>query len=586
MTTSIPDLVALLYRADWTQLSLAARITWRRDPDVDLRLAQRHTAEIRRVVGPLPKLGLGPKIGFGPEWQRAYIDRQPRHSDHQVLLAPGGRCRVEAPDGSLVSVRDGAQSWRIAAGKAVQVTDVAADKAFHGLLTPQWLVASYQLEVTGEELAAGRPAIRVRGAQRAVRQRHGGSFRYLDCVTVLVDAELGILLASEQVFEGLAGETAELTDLVTGPALAGDPGLFAPPPGMPVTAEEWLADRRPAGLGWQIAGLAASGAASAMGFAVRHAPRPSPAAAPGDEEPQMPAGARLPAADWAPGEPPADTLLSLLHRTGRPAPALTAQVHQWANLAAAILRMRALGAELPPRLAGAYGPDALWAAVDERAAGYHLHRVARLRAAMPDRYRLDYLSGNWVNDSECQAIAADGEHGSKLVGDRVAVGPARPLAADFAALLDPAWLLSGWRLLSASPVRLAGRPGFRLLAESTGAADDSADNGFDRVEAVVDAELAVLLRLTTYTGSQPSTRTELRELAALRGDTAAADFRIEPAPGTHAMADTRGPLAGRDLPQAVKAAAAAASLAAGGAVAGAVVVTGWLQEHRAHREKR
>jgi hypothetical protein len=119
-------------------------------------------------------------------------------------------------------------------------------------------------------------------------------------------------------------------------------------------------------------------------------------------------------------------------------------------------RLADVRATMLPLLDGILGPDALWEAVAERAGDHGGHRVARLRVRVPDRYRLDYTAGDW--DKRYTSIACDGEHTTKLSGDRVATGPARPLEADFTALLDPAWLLSGWRLLSASPVTLAGRP--------------------------------------------------------------------------------------------------------------------------------
>jgi hypothetical protein len=237
---------------------------------------------------------------------------------------------------------------------------------------------------------------------------------------------------------------------------------------------------------------------------------------------------------------------------------------------------------LPSPLEGIFGPDALWEAVGERMGDYGGHRVARLRVRAPDRYRVDYLSGDW--DKRYASIACDGEHTSKLFTDRVATGPATPPEPDLAALLDPAWLLSGWRLLSSSPVTVRGRAGFRLLAEVTGTGEDNTGNSFAAAEAIADAELGILLRQTAYVGEHPAVRTELRQLIVRDGDTAE-DFRIEPTPRQRAVADSGGPLGDRNLPLVVETAGTAAGLAVAGAVAGAVALTGWLGKHRPRRDQ-
>jgi hypothetical protein len=578
MSISIPELVALLYRADWTRLSLSATVTSSRDAAVDRRIRQRKTSELRQLLGPLPK------VGRIPGWDQRDEDASPHRCERRVLLAPGGRSRVSASDSSVVTVSDGDDTWEIHDGVADRHPAAGPDQLLRGLVMPQWLLACYELAIAGSEVVGGRPAVRVLGTPRPVRQgRRGGLWHLLDRVEVLVDAELGILVRSEQIFEGLTREVAELRDLVIDPPEGSEPGRFAPPPGMPVADDRWADDCQPSGPGWQVAGAAASLTASAMGFAIRHAPRRQATWPPGDDgEPDMPREARLSAEEWLPRQPPSDADLNLLHRTGRPVQVLAAELHQWADIEAVMLRLDALKKTMPPILDGLAGPDALWKAVGERIGDYGGHRVARLRVRMPDLYRIDYLSGDWSKKYE--AIACDGENVTKLFSDRVATGPAQRLGADFAAVLDPAWLLSGWRLLGVSSVTLSGRPGLRLLAEVTDMADGNTDNIFTRAEAIVDAELGILLRLTTYVGERPATRTELRKLTAA-GESAAAGFRIEPAPGMRVVTDSGGPLGDRNLPRATAAAGTAASLAVGGAIAGAVAVTGWLEKHRAQRHE-
>jgi hypothetical protein len=322
-----------------------------------------------------------------------------------------------------------------------------------------------------------------------------------------VDAALGIILNSEQVFGGRVLERARLHDLELDPPEAGDAALFALP------SQVRDLDRpdgfEPSGAGWQAAGAAAGAAASAMGFAARHTPRQAARRTPGDPEPVMPADARrgpVPAADRSPAG--AD-LANLLHRTGRPPPAFSAELHRWQDDEAYTDVLQGYRGALPPWLDGILGPDALWDALAEHGPeDSSEHQTARLRVAMPGRYRIDYRTGNW--HVRYAALACDGTHTRKIFADRVAVGPARPLTIDIAWLVDPAWLLSTWKLSAAGPARVAGRPGLRVVAEPT--QGRVAAMGLSLVEVIVDAELGILLQHTSFAGDRPAVRTELRSV--------------------------------------------------------------------------
>ena len=292
----------------------------------------------------------------------------------------------------------------------------------------------------------------------------------------------------------------------------------------------------------------------------------------------MPGDAVLAPEDWEDRQPPDDRTVNLLHRTGLSAPALTAEVHEWIDVLAWIQKLKKLQEKMPAPLEGIVGPDAVWDALRERAAeDGGGHRVARLAVQIPDRYRLDYLSGDW--NKRYKAIACDGEHTTKLFDDRVATGPVKPLAAKFASMLDPAWLLNGWRLAVIGSASVAGRDGIRIRAVAAAMADSGADNQFTGADLVVDAQLGVLLRKTTYVNDQPATRTELRDLRPLDEKPS---FQIVPRSGMRSVTDSGGPLGDLNLPRPAEAAATAAALTA----AGAVAVTGWLEKHRARRDKR
>jgi hypothetical protein len=497
-------------------------------------------------------------------------------------MAPGGRYRVESGHG-MIDVCDGEHSWYVIDGAAHRELRPGPGSNFHGLLTPQWLIACYELQVIAAEVVGDRAAIRVIGIPRTASTRRSGYYHLLDRVEVLVDAELGILLSSRQIFEDQTPQTAELRDLVINPPEAGMSGMFAPPPGVPVEDDEDLfADYQPpSGVGWQVAGAAAGAAANALGFAIRHAPRRKVVWPTDDEEPDMPDEAVFAPGDWEQLQPPDDRTVNLLHRTGLPAPALTADVHEWIDLLPWLQTFTKLQEKMSAPLEGIFGPDAVWDALGERAAeDGPRHRVARLAVRIPGRYRLDYLSGDW--NKRYKAIACDGEHASKLFNDRVATGPIKPLDADLAAMLDPAWLLSGWRLAVVGPASVAGRNGIRIRAVDARTADNGAGNLFTQADVVVDAELGILLRKSTYVNDQPATRTELRDLGHLDEK---ATFRIVPEPGVRSVTESGGPLADLNLPRPAEAAAEAAATAVTLAAAGAVAVTGWLEKHR-RRDRR
>lgn len=184
--------------------------------------------------------------------------------------------------------------------------------------------------------------------------------------------------------------------------------MFAPPAGVRVEeAQDPFADfKPPSGVGWQVAGAAAGAVATALGFAVRHAPHPKTVWPTDDEEPEMPADSVLASQDWERGQPVDDRTVNLLHGTGLPPPALTAIVHEWTDVLPWLQNFKELQEKLPPPIEGIFGPDSVWDALYERVAeDGGGHRVARIAVQFPGRYRIDYLSGGW--NKPYKAIACD-----------------------------------------------------------------------------------------------------------------------------------------------------------------------------------
>jgi hypothetical protein len=562
----LPDLVALLYRADWTRLSLRGEL---------VRRADRTAIEL-----------LTARSSQAGDWTSAEPAPQWRESSASVLVAPGARFRVQrgtSEDQRDLTVCDGESCWRLLGDWAERAEPSLADPDLAKMLDPSWLLAWYQLELagTGGAVAAagtsGRAAYRVTGVARAARLLR----KLPERVDVLVDAELGIVLWLEAAQHGRLVESAALRALSIGPDQALDLTRFSPPPGTTAadpgsSLAEFGQLKGPLG---KVVGTAADLTAGALGFAVRHAPRPAASAGP-----PMP---RLAQPDGTAGsEALTGQEISGLHRAGRRAQDFSAEVRQWTDREVMLEQARRLGASLPQPFTGVLGPDAVWDALGEQVTGVR-YRTARLRVAMPGRYRMDFLAGDWQSKL---TLACDGEQLRTQYRNRVITGQAEPLDDDWARLVDPAWLLSSqWRLWPAGDIEVDGRPGLLLWADLIRPASRPAITlaswtvfagrpPFSRVAAVLDPELGILLRWAGYAGSRQATCVELAGVRA-GGDASQAEFTIEVPPGTKVVHGS-SPLAHLDLRRPAEAAKAAGALG----VAGAAIVSGWLQNRPGRRQ--
>src|SRR5216683_885835 len=509
---SEPALIALLYRADWTQLSLSAEVAW---------------------AG-----------GDAPHFRSA---------------APGAPGWVGPPP------------WAEPGGPREDPGPCAGPQPpFPELLCPSWLLSGFELVLGGTAMEAGREALRLVARPRAgSRQEHAGTVAVLDRVEAIVDTELGILLRCERVLRGQAPRVEELHEVMLDPPGAADETQFAPPPGSTVSESPGALFTGP---GWRAAKTAAGLGAAGLGFAFRHAPR-RPPQPPADEEAAMPHDERDAHNAGQPGhgQPVSDELLYLLYRSGAAAGDFAAEMHQWRDSRGLVEQARSAGesAGIP-----GLGPGV----VAETLAGQlpTTHRVASIRVAAPDRYRIDYLSGG--PGHKPKTIACDGQGRWRAYDDKVAVGPAAPLPREITDLTDPSWLLQ-CRLSGGTPVTVRGRRGFRIsAAPNPGGTVARTLMGLFAAEAVADAELGILLRLTSYATDRPAIRFELRDITR-PATQAPADFRID-APGVATVEDSGNPLDEVDMPELIKRAVKAAHDAARHASAGVTAVTSFLDAVR------
>jgi hypothetical protein len=207
-----------------------------------------------------------------------------------------------------------------------------------------------------------------------------------------------------------------------------------------------------------------------------------------------------------------DEVLHLLH-DGGPGE-IAATLHQWHDFGAMLSQVPA-GA----RRAGFGGVGLLADAVAGQSPTSHL--VSALRISGPGKYQIDHL---YDPRRGPKTIACDGQKCWRVYSGKVTVGPATPPPSDIADLADPSWLLA-CRLSGGAPVIAGGRPAYRINV-ARGDAGRSLALMFSTAAAVIDAELGILLSLTSYLGGRPVRRYELRDIRTGTGD-----FQVDIPPG-------------------------------------------------------
>ena len=303
------ELVGLLYRADWTRLSLTGTV---------------------RGSGQFPATSPGERwwpASFGerlrpgsfslpdpppppPDWM-ATADRS--ETESTLTLAPGKRYRLASRDGSRVLGCDGERVWQwladVPPGERVTF-ERRPQPPVPGLLAPAWLLLDYRLSVEGETTMARRAGIVVTGAARSTRLRGLSALTALpwdlvprpERVSAVIDRELGIVLRRELGYPDGTVKVTEFLDLEVGGAV--DPSVFSPAAGS-LFGERPTGERRPGDdVGLEALKMVAGLAAGGLGAAIKYAPkqRVDPFATATSEDPDdvMPDDEPLPA--WAAGQ--------------------------------------------------------------------------------------------------------------------------------------------------------------------------------------------------------------------------------------------------------------------------------------------
>ena len=526
--TDLQGVIRLLYRADWTRLSLYADV--RSESDEDL-VASRVLARMREKIDPW--------VSASSTWTEP-TGEEPRGYQSwpaTLLIAPGGRYRQEYPDepSGHVTGSNGERDWVWRPedpGPPELPSHVVHGPPRPHLFCPSELLGEYTLEVQGPVVASGRDAIAVVATKRTDigHTSHLGASSLGDDLSVIVDAELGILLRYEETFEGQRVSLTELTTVVLDPPEAADLSRFEPPAGSRTGQDSgeslWVSFSGP---GWEAMKTVAGLAAGALGASIRFAPhRPGRENfSEGELQPAMPPAE--PAVLKTDGDPSLpDDLVYLLYRSGEN-PAFTATVTEWHDWSA-------MTARVPDSVRSA-GLGGLGYLIDSITGATHGNPVARtstrLRVSGRDKYRIDYLSRSGKNHAK--TIASDGEQRWQAFEAHTVVGPAHPPPREFANLVDSSWLFS-CRLSGGNEISYRGRRAYQLSVAQGGNGRLAAPLLFFPADVIVDAELGCLLRLISFAADRPASWYELSDIGA--EPIPADEFRPDVPPGVRVIDET------------------------------------------------
>ena len=107
----LPEVIGLLYRADWTRLSLSAEVRFEQDGDLARRRENAVRAEGVRRMGFRPGSPGMPDVEQEPDAERDIYHRWRA----ALLIAPGRRYRLEyeGEHGGQADGSDGEQGWTL-----------------------------------------------------------------------------------------------------------------------------------------------------------------------------------------------------------------------------------------------------------------------------------------------------------------------------------------------------------------------------------------------------------------------------------------------------------------------------------------
>ena len=538
----LPEVIGLLYRADWTRLSLSAEVRFEQDGDLARRRENAVRTESMRRMGFRPGSPGMPDVEQEPDAERDVYHRWRA----ALLIAPGRRYRLEyeGDHGGRADGSDGEQAWTLGPPDAAPLPprgfEVVSGLPVPALFRPAGLLVGFTLDVGGPVTACGREAIAVTAVPRHGAVGSGTSLgpRACDRVELIVDAETGILLRREETFEDQVLTLFELTTVTMSPPEADDPARFAPPAGsrpVPDTGGGPRAERARLG-GDEERGQPGGGRPRGLGPAGTAPARPPPGRRgqlPGRDAVVRNRARSIPETGHCPPTTCSACSTAAVSTTATSPQVRGAAVRRWNDSTAWLAQV----------------PDTSRAA-GHGGVGYLFDTIARnetvtltggqLRIGGPELYYLDYSS--WQGRPGPLVIACDGEQHWQVRENVTLVGPARPMTGEFASMVGSSWLL-GERLSGGVEITYHGRRGYHLRVTRGDGAAHAGPTMFYPADAIVDAETGCLLRLIAYDGDAPAEWWELDGVTAEPGDTAdPAGFRPHIPPGTRVVEESGHPM--------------------------------------------
>ena len=572
------DLVRLLYRADWTRLSLTADVRGMVDYQVLTRRDEAQNRFLRSVPPGLTEV---------------------RHFRAHLVVAPGGRYHAQA-DGNrdefdVHHVRDGALPDGLIpfgpddAEDRDPVVETRLTRRYMEMLRPVSLLGGFALASRGPAIFVGRDAHHVVATPSASAALITPGLMPLDRIEVFIDAETGILLRREEIFDGQTLRFTEFTSARFGALEGADAAHFAPGSASDTAASDTAASDAAArdlgrdafqqfsGLGWKAAKTAVDAACAVLGTAIAITPGGSSASGSGrvsDPEAAIPADP-FPVewvAEAQPSRPISDKLLDALARGGRVP--FTGVFHRWTDSSAMTADFRSAALRH-----GWTGVNSATRALSDREGT--AHKESRVRYGANGKYRIDVLRE--TGKGHPASSACDGERRWRVYPNRVTVGPAGP---DYdqarAALADASWLLR-YELSGETELTYGGRPAFAVRV-AAGEYAFLAPGGImlSDARAIIDAEAGIVLLFVSVQGGRPSVRSELREVTVTSDEDDAA-FRIVPPPGVRVVQVSGNLLDEIDIPDPVRAAMQTAGQASRAAERGFTAVKSFFDSLRERR---
>lgn len=573
------DPLIALYRADWTRWSFSAEVVTRQNAPVARMLSDKIAAEFRRSTSGVMAIPARRTDPVGSDSTTSAADEQWSSTRDRILLAPEGRYRYEpsvdvggladledlAPDERVTLVlSDGESCCVIRSGEGERSQADPALTPIDWIVRPAWLMPYFRLTLTGTTELAGRPMLMVRGTPRPRPNPWDIGVGLLDRIDLLVDAELGVIRRRQAIYQGQPLSVFEMRDFTLAPPSASDPASFRPDDSVDLDDSDpqlasslwrtvdWDRPGWPA-IGHQVvgAGVVLSVAKGVLYLAARGVARPEPprtTSADDETEPLAPDPAE--AAPMA-TEPISDRTLRLIAQVGMPPLSLSAQVHYWLDAKQALWSRTELGVGLEQRdltvQANFLGTER-GAILQVR----HARRIAFLRVAMLDRYRIEFQVDQ--GSRQPRTVACDGERLRKIYHNRVIASPAHPLPTDFITLTDPAWLLGDWRLTEGGQEIINNRPAIRVQAVPPPHQNRRWRRDPPtpvRIDLLIDAELGIVLRQVSYAGDQPVVRIELRDVT-MRPEVDPFEFGSAIAPDLPVISTSGEPVDDLDLPPIAK----------------------------------